>query len=47
MTDLLPVTVMKTSPILAASLMGITRKPSMTASMALVGSISVTITSAP
>ena len=46
-TDLLPVTVTKMSPILAASFMGITRKPSMTASMALVGSISVTITSAP
>ena len=47
MTVLLPVTVTKMSPILAASFMGITRKPSITASMALVGSISVTMTSAP
>src|SRR5260221_8127013 len=46
-TFLLPVTVQKTSPILAASSILITRNPSITASSALVGSISVTITSAP
>src|SRR6202790_3775747 len=46
-TFLLPVTVQKTSPILAASSMLITRNPSMTASSALVGSISGMITSAP
>jgi hypothetical protein len=45
--DLLPVTVMKTSPTFAASFMGITRKPSMTASSARTGFISVTMTSAP
>ena len=42
-----PVAVMKMSPIGAASLIGMTRKPSMTASSAFIGSISVTITSAP
>ena len=47
MTWMLPVTVMKMSPILAASAMGMTWKPSMTASMALSGSISVTMTWAP
>ncbi len=46
-TFLLPVTVQKTSPSLAASSMGITRKPSITASSAFVGSTSVTMTSAP
>ncbi len=46
-TLLLPVTVQKTSPIFAASSMLITRKPSITASIAFVGSISVTMTSAP
>src|SRR6202162_4262847 len=46
-TFLLPVTVQKTAPILAASSMLITRNPSITASRAFVGSISVMITSAP
>src|SRR6202171_3446869 len=46
-TLLLPVTVQNTSPSLAASVIDITRKPSITASSALVGSTSVTITSAP
>ncbi len=46
-TLLLPVTVQNTSPSLAASVIDITRKPSMTASSAFVGSTSVTITSAP
>ena len=46
-TLLLPVTVQKTSPSLAASVMDMTRKPSMTASSAFVGSTSVTMTSAP
>src|SRR6185369_1289640 len=45
-TFLLPVTVQKTSPIRAASGMDMTRKPSMTASRALVGSTSVMMTSA-
>ena len=40
-------TVQKTSPSLAASSIDITRKPSITASSAFVGSISVTMTSAP
>src|SRR5579859_6793160 len=44
---LLPVTVINTSPCLAASAMGMTRNPSITASIPLVGSISVMITSAP
>ena len=35
------------SPTLAASFIGITSKPSITASIALIGSISVTITRAP
>ena len=47
MTLLQPVTVTKKSPTLAASFIGITSKPSMTASMALTGLISVTITRAP
>ena len=42
-----PVTVTKKSPILAASIIGITSNPSITASIALTGSISVTITCAP
>ena len=42
-----PVTVTKRSPILAASAMGMTRKPSMTASSARSGSTSITMTSAP
>jgi hypothetical protein len=46
-TPLLPVTVMKTSPSRAAFDIGITRNPSMAASSALVGSISVTMTFAP
>src|SRR5438132_1600951 len=46
-TFLLPVTVQKTSPIFAASFMDITRKPSITASSAFVGSTSVMTTSAP
>src|SRR5271165_3920197 len=46
-TLLLPVTVQKTSPSFAASVIDITRKPSITASRALVGSTSVMITSAP
>ena len=47
MTCLLPVTVMKISPKGAASAIGRTRKPSITASIAFVGSISVTITLPP
>src|SRR5271168_1657833 len=46
-TLLFPVTVQNTSPSLAASVIDITRKPSITASSAFVGSTSVTITSAP
>ena len=46
-TSLQPVTVTNTSPYLAASSMGMTRKPFMVASRALKGSTSVTITSAP
>ena len=46
-TSRLPVTVMKTSPIFAASAIGITRNPCIIASKAFVGSISVTITSEP
>ena len=42
-----PVTVMKMSPILAASATGMTRKPSMTASRARSGSTSSTMTLAP
>ena len=47
MMPLLPVTVTKSWPILAASAMVMTSKPSITASSARVGSISVTITRAP
>ena len=47
MTFTSPVTVMKTSPMGAASAIGMTRKPSMTASSARSGSISVTMTWAP
>ena len=46
-TFILPVTVQKISPILAALLIGITLKPSITASRAAVGSTSVIITFAP
>jgi len=46
-TSRLPVTVIKTSPIFAASVIGMTRKPCIIASSAFVGSISVTITSGP
>src|SRR6202790_5507480 len=46
-TLLLPVTVQNTTPSLAASAIDITRKPSITASSAFVGSTSVMITSAP
>ena len=46
-TSRLPVTVMNTSPIRAASVIGMTLKPSIAASSALVGSISVTTTFAP
>ena len=46
-TLLLPVTVTKMSPILAASDIGITRKPSIAASIPRTGLISVTITFAP
>ena len=42
-----PVTVTKKSPYFAASFIGITSNPSITASIALTGSISVTITRAP
>ena len=42
-----PVAVMKMSPIAAASAIGMTRKPSMTASSAFSGSTSVTMTLAP
>jgi len=42
-----PVTVKKISPYLAAFFIGITSKPSKTASIALIGSTSVTITWAP
>ena len=47
MTSRQPVAVTKTSPSSAALSMGITRKPSMTASIARTGSTSVTITFAP
>src|SRR6185312_14348368 len=47
MTLVLPVSVQKMSPIGAASAIVITRKPSMVASSALSGSISVTMTLAP
>ena len=47
MTSLQPVTVTKMSPYLAASSMGMTRKPFMVASRALKGSTSVTMTLAP
>ena len=47
MTSLQPVTVTNTSPRGAASFMGITEKPSITASIALIGSTSVTMTLAP
>ena len=46
-TDLSPVAVMKMSPTLAASSIVITMKPSMTASIAFIGSTSVTITFEP
>ena len=46
-TSLQPVTVTKKSPYLAASCIGITLNPSKTASIPLIGSISVTITLAP
>ena len=42
-----PVTVTKMSPIFAASDIGMTRKPSMAASIARTGLISVTTTFAP
>ena len=42
-----PVTVTKKSPSFAASRMGMTEKPSMTASIARMGSTSVTMTLAP
>ena len=44
---MLPVSVQKMSPIGAASAIGMTRKPSIVASSALSGSISVTMTFAP
>ena len=47
MMPLQPVTVMKRSPIFAASRMGMTSNPSITASSARTGSVSVTITFAP
>ena len=47
MTLISPVAVTKMSPILAASAMGMTLKPSITASRARNGSTSVTITFAP
>ena len=47
MTCLLPVTVMNRSPILAASAIGMTAKPSIAASRARIGSTSVTMTCAP
>ena len=47
MTEVFPVTVTNTSPSSAASAMGMTRKPSIAASSARIGSISVTITCAP
>ncbi len=47
MTLMSPVSVMKMSPSFAASAIGITRKPSMTASSAGSGSTSVTMTCAP
>ena len=47
MTLLFPVTVTKTSPNSAAFAMGITSYPSMAASMAFTGLISVTMTLAP
>ena len=46
-TCLSPVAVQKMSPILAASSIGITSKPSISASSARIGSTSVTITCAP
>ena len=46
-TDLSPVAVTKMSPTVAASSIGITWKPSITASIAGIGSTSVTITWAP
>ncbi len=46
-TDLSPVAVTKMSPTSAASSIGITSKPSITASSARIGSTSVTITCAP
>src|SRR5579875_1466539 len=46
-TERSPVALIKISPILAASTIGITRKPSIAASSARTGSTSVTITSAP
>ncbi len=46
-TLLLPVTVTKMSPIFAASAIGITRKPSIAASIPRTGLISVTMTFAP
>ncbi len=46
-TSRLPVTVMKMSPSAAATSMGSTRNPSMTASRARSGLISVTMTWAP
>ena len=47
MTQAQPVTVTKKSPIFAASRMGMTSNPSITASIALIGSTSVTTTLAP
>ena len=47
MTRVLPVTVTKMSPILAASRIGMTIQPSIAASSALTGSISVTTIRAP
>ena len=47
MTLMSPVTVMKMSPSGAASAMGMTRKPSITASRARTGFTSVTMTCAP
>ncbi len=44
---MLPVTVTKQSPIGAAAAIGMTRKPSMTASIARTGLTSVTMTCAP
>ena len=47
MTWMSPVALQKMCPISAASAMGMTRKPSITASSARRGSISVTMTLAP